>query len=254
MNPCSGYRRTHPSRISVSVLFTIAALLVTGCHSWPDESSNDESATAQGSYVGSGRLGGSPTNILVIVSGPDSASRYSGSIRYRSLITDFEDVFHVINSDSLWFRYHRDNVFYRAWAAITGSGLSLHFVEPSGIPAFRVNREISGYNMSGQWNGRMSSIRWQLQNDAVMTIEQEGQSFGGTVETAFFQTTRFEVNNGVINEGAFHLNAMMFIGSSNTSAILYGIYSARDTTAGFWEAGENGTTDNGQFIFYRSFD
>lgn len=239
---------------SLLVLLTAIAVFGWGCRTWPDDSSTNEPAAAEGSYVGNGNLGGGSTNILMAVVGPDSAGLFNGGIRYRSQITSFEDIYRVTNSDSLWLRYHRDNVLHRAWAMIGNNGLSIHFVEPTGIPTFRVNREIGGYNMSGAWNGSMSSTTWQLQNDASLTMDQQGQSFVGSVETAFFQTIRFEVNNGVANGNSFHLNATMFSGTSRYTALIYGTYSARDTTAGYWEAGENGSVDNGQFLFFRSFD
>jgi hypothetical protein len=237
------------------VLIGIAVVLLeTGCRTWPDESNNNEPAVAQGSYVGSGELGGSSANILITVAGPDSAGLYSGSIHYRSQTTAFEDIIAVTDSDSLWFHYRRDDVMYRAWATYSSSGLTIHFVEPSDVPAFRVNREINGYNMSGTWDGRMSSAYWQVSNDASLTMEQEGQSFIGTATTAFSQTTSYEVSNGVANEASFQLNATMYVGANRYSAILYGTYAARDTTSGYWQAGDNGSVDHGEFVFCRTFE
>lgn len=240
-------------------LFAISGLMVIalfgmGCRSWPEDTGDNTPAETQGSYVGNANLGGGSGNILLTVGGPDSLESLRGTIRYRSVVSEFEEIFRVTDSDSLWFSYRRDNVTYRAWASISHTGMTVSFLDPSGIPAFRVNREIDGYNMSGTWNGRISSTYWQLQNDAAMTMEQEGQSFIGVLETSFRQFVRFEINNGVVNEGSFHLNAEMFSGTSRNTAILYGSYLTRDTTTGFWETGNDGVTDNGQFILYRSFD
>ena len=239
-------------RPAIAILAT--ALALAGCRSWPEDTSPLEPPLAEGTYVGSGTLGGGATNVLMAITGPDTSGQLDGAIRYRSQIITLEDIHRVTDTDSLWFRYRRDDVLYRAWAWLGGNGLAVHFEEPAGIATFRLNREIAGYNMSGLWRGLMSSIALQQQSDATMSMDQQGQSFYGTAETAFIQSAHFELNNGVANAGSYHLTGTLYEGTASVSALLVGTYLARDTLGGNWDAGENGSVDRGEFWFYRSFD
>jgi hypothetical protein len=240
--------------LRMAMVMLALALALTGCRTWPDDSTPLEPPAAEGSYVGSGTLGGGATNVLMAVNGPDTSGQLDGAIRYRSQIISLEDIYRVPDSDTLWFRYRRDNVLHRAWALLGGNGLAVHFTEPVGIPTFRLNREIAGYNMSGSWRGLMSSTALQLQSDATLSMDQQGQSFYGTAETAFIQSAHFELNNGVANAGSFHLTGTLYEGTASVSTLLVGTYLARDTLDGNWDAGENGSVDRGEFWFYRSFD
>jgi hypothetical protein len=239
-------------RIATGLL--VLTLAVSGCRTWPNDSTPLEPPVAEGSYVGSGTLGGGATNVLMAVTGPDTSGQLDGAIRYRSQIISLEDIYRVPDSDTLWFRYRRDDVLYHAWAMLGGNGLAVHLVEPSGIPTFRLNREIAGYNMSGSWRGLMSSTALRLQSNATLTMDQQGQSFYGAAETVFLQSARFDLNNGVANEASYHLTGMLYEGTASTSALWVGDYLSRDTMAGSWDAGENGSVDRGEFWFYRSFD
>ena len=238
---------------TVTVMLMIGVML-TGCRTWPDDSAPLEPPLAEGSYVGSGTLGGGATNVLMAINGPDTSGQLDGAIRYRSQVIALEDIYRVQDGDTVWFRYNRDDELYRAWALLGGNGLAVHFVEPTGIPAFRLNREISGYNMSGMWRGLMSSTALQLQSEAALSMDQQGQSFYGTAETVFIQSARFELNNGVANESSFHLTGTLYEGTASASVLMVGTYVARDTLAGNWNAGENGSVDRGEFWFCRSFD
>jgi hypothetical protein len=239
-------------RTATAMLAT--ALAFAGCRSWPEDTSPLEPPLAEGTYVGSGALGGGATNVLMAITGPDTNGQLDGAIRYRSQIITLEDIYRVTDTDSLWFRYWRDNVLHRAWALLGGNGLAVHFEEPAGIATFRLNREIGGYNMSGLWRGLMSSNALQLQCDASLTMDQQGQSFYGTSETVFVQTARFDLNNGVAGEGSYHMTGTYDIAAASYSTLWVGTYVARDTLLGNWDAGENGSVDRGEFWFYRSFE
>jgi hypothetical protein len=240
-------------RIPALGLLVLSALLF-GCRRWPDNSTPLEPPEAEGSYVGSGALGGSAANVLMGISGPDTSGQLTGAIRYRSQVITFDDIYRIKDTDTLWFRYRRDNVAYRAWALLGGNGLAVHFVEPDALPVFRLNREIAGYNMSGLWNGQMTSNALQEQSAATLSMDQQGQSFYGAAETVFLQSARFDLDNGVANGSGFQLTGDYRIGPSDYSTLFVGTYVARDTVLGNWDAGENGAVDRGEFFFYRSFD
>ena len=240
--------------LRMEFVMLVAAVVLSGCRSWPDDTTPLEPPIAEGSYVGAGTLGGGATNVLMGINGPDTSGQLDGAIRYRSQIIELEDIFRVQDADTLWFRYRRDDVLQRAWGLLGGTGLAVHFVEPADIPTFRLNREIAGYNMSGRWRGLMSSTALPQESEATLSMDQQGQSFYGTAETVFIQSARFELDNGVANESSYHLTGTLYEGTGSAAVLMVGTYLARDTMQGNWDAGENGSVDRGAFWFYRSFD
>jgi hypothetical protein len=231
----------------------LLVLAVSGCRHYNDDPI-DIGTALQGTYVGSGNLGGGTVNIVLSVVGPDSLSRYSGAIRYDGAITDFSSVRVDSTQDSIHFEYTRRSTVYRLWSLTGPSGLVLNYTQPSGIASIRVNREMEGYNLSGVWGGAMSSSGLQIQNSAVMTMDQSGQLFTGTVRVVLFDTYNFVVQSGTLSRAAFQLNGTVRLSSVDYPGTFYGTFVSRDSVSGSWQVGNNASIDQGYFAFGRSFE
>jgi hypothetical protein len=203
--------------------------------------------------VGTGSLGGGPTNVLLVLSGLDSTGYHSGTISYRSVTSTLTDVVADGLSDTVRFAYSRDNTTYRVWALQQSTGIALHFLEPASIPAVNLNREIDGYNLSGLWEGEMSSTAFQGQQPATMTMDQTGEFFLGTVQVSFYEPWTFSLNDGNVSGSAFQIAGAVSTSGGELSAILEGSYAGPDSVTGTWSAGTNGEFDRGDFLFTRTF-
>lgn len=241
-------------RIAAAALLLCLVTLWNGCKTWPEEVGPDGPPEAQGTYVGSIDIEGGVVNMLLSVIGPDSADHYTGSVRYRSQITSFEDIYRTQTGDTLWFRYRRNETVYRAWALLDYGGLTVHFIEPSGISVAFLNRELDGYNLSGVWNGLMTSATMPEQRTASMSMDQQGQAFYGTVYVTFFHPVQLEITSGVVSQENYHLYGNMRVGTSTTIMDMTGYYYSRDTVTGYWQAGSNGSVDHGEYLFYRTYE
>jgi hypothetical protein len=226
----------------------------SGCKHYPDNP-QDTQVPLQGSYVGLGNLdhASDTYNISLALTGPDSAGHYAGQIGYRSVLTDLATVLRDSTGDTLRFQYLRNNTAYSAWALFSTTGLQVHFVAPTGIDAFRLNREIGGFNMSGYWQGLMYSVNLQQQTGAAMSMDQEGSSFYGTLDANLFEHAEISFRSGGYNGSSFQMTGTMRISSSDYPVLVAGNYVTHDSIAGSWEAGSNGSYDRGTFAMGRRF-
>lgn len=239
-------------KLIIIPLALLASLMISSCRSWPD---NPEQVITQvqGFYIGVGNIGGGLTNVLIEILTADSLGNLKGSIVYRSDTTQFSQIRTNASLDSVWFVYLRDTTIYHADAVVSGLGLSVSFTSPAGIPVFRVNKEVSGYNMTGIWNGQMTSTYSLNSHDAQMNMTQESGLFSGTVNVTFQQAVTFELNGGAVNGADFQLSGTMGSAANGISALFYGRYESSDRISGYWSAGPNGDNDNGEFVFIRTF-
>jgi hypothetical protein len=224
-----------------------------GCRHYNDEPKTT-AVSVQGDYVAYGDLGGGATNILLEITGPDSADRYAGAIRYRSSIIHFSSIGTDSSGDTLRLEYIRDLVTYRAWTVPTAASLLLHFTTPTGLAALLANKELNGTNMTGRWTGAMSSINSLQQRTATLTMNQTGQLFSGSATVTFYQTAQFQFSTGAVSGSTFQLNGTMRVGTTDYSAQFTGNYLTMDSIGGNWYAGQNGADDNGYFAFSRPFE
>ncbi|MBU0509965.1 hypothetical protein KKH27_14170 [bacterium] len=249
--------RRHPIGVQMRRIFCMIgfgfAVLLTGCKSSPTDSPAEQQATLAGTYVGIGNLGGSQTNILMEFSGPDSLDAYGGTIRYRSAVLSFDDVYVNAEGDTVFFRYSRDSVVYRAWGLIEHTSLDLSFIEPTGVASFQVNRKSSGFNLSGLWSGIMSSTYVSQPVSAVMNMNQQGQLFWGTIDLSPSYTLNIQISSGASAEASFQFSGEAWVFSERIPASFAGSYFAPDTISGLWQAGESPLYDSGEFLFWRSF-
>ncbi|RPH94074.1 hypothetical protein EHM69_08350 [candidate division KSB1 bacterium] len=236
--------------MTASLLFL---LVLSGCKTWPDDDPIPQPELA-GTYVGAGNIGGGLTNVLMQITGPDSAGALSGAIRYRSVITSFSSLLQDSTGDTLRFRYLRNSTVYRAWVYVGAAGLTVHFEEPDDIPAFRLNREVDGYNLSGLWVGPMTSSSAQEERAATMDMDQQGQSFYGTVDVSFYRTLQFHLTSGAASVASFEMSGILTIGTTDYPAFFSGQYYAPDTVHGYWQAGSSGEVDHGEYLYFRSFE
>lgn len=225
----------------------------SGCRKSPTGNGPEPPVVLQGSYVGNGNLGTGRANLLITLVGPDSLGRLTGAIRHRGAIIEFDDANTDSESDTLWFRYRRDNVLYRIMALPRSTNLALYYLEPAGIPVIRVNKELGGYNLSGQWTGRASSAALQIADDVAMDMDQNGQLFIGTADAPSYVTLQMQINSGVAQGDAFQLAGNVYVATVSYSVLLVGNYFTRDSVRGVWQAGQPDIFDHGEFVFGRTF-
>ncbi len=244
----------HPVQRSCFAIGVLILTLMIGCKTSPTNSIPAETAILAGTYVGSGNPGNGLTNILMEFNESDSTNYFTGAIRYQSEITSFEYIQVDSSLDTVRFRYYRNNVLHSAWGLIEAYGIPLHFTEPSGISEFRLNRELQGFNMSGQWAGLITSQYSVEPMDITMSMDQQGQLFFGTISAAIPYNAAFTFSSGVANESTFQLVGTVYISPYTIPVYWNGSYLAPDTITGSWQADDNPAYDYGQFLLYRPFE
>ncbi|MBI5059277.1 hypothetical protein HZB60_05790 [candidate division KSB1 bacterium] len=236
----------------VAVLIAFSVWVGLSCKKYPTDPEHPIEATVAGGYVGVAALGEPVANVRIEVTQADSAD-FSGAIAYRGATLALSNIYTDSAEDTLWFNFHRDGTLYRAQAEIQDIGLVVHVQEPSGVSDFRVNREFSGYNLTGYWSGQLSSTQWSTVNDAQFSMDQRGALFAGIVTTSFVQAYQFQLTSGGVNAGSFQLQGVLVLGGTSYPTLWSGTYTGRDTVSGVWDGGDQGSVDSGQFIFYRSY-
>ncbi len=211
------------------------------------------SDTAASSFVGIASFGGSPVNVLILITeGTDSAHTLSGYITYQSQTTQFSSISLSAASDTLFFGYTRPTVNYQAWALVQALGLEVHYTEPTGLLPFRLNREVNGHNMTGIWTGDMSSTLLQGQRPVTLTMDQSGGGFTGGAEANFVEPWTFTITTGNVSGNNFQISGTVH-GSNTYPTVWNGNYVGFDTISGVWSAGGESEIDGGEFLFSRLF-
>jgi hypothetical protein len=231
----------------------LIVVVLGGCRHYNDDPEST-AVTIQGDYVAYGDLGDGAINMLLEISGPDSAGRYAGGIRYSGTISTFSSIVTDSSGDTLRFEYARDLITYRVWTVPKATSMLLHFTAPSEISDILANKEASGNNMTGRWTGPMSATGWPQTSTAVMIINQTGQLFTGLATVTFYQTGNFLFTTGAVSSSTFQLNGTMRVASTDYAAQFDGNYITADSIAGNWYAGQNGADGSGYYVFSRSFE
>lgn len=234
-------------------LVGLAAVVLAGCRQFPTDNKPVPSPVS-GSYVGVVNLEGGDTNVIVVLAGPDSAGQFSGAIYYRGRNSTFSQTTVNAAADSVQFRYLRLNTLYVGVAVVTSTSLVITLATPTGIPAFHVNRELLGYNLTGTWSGSMYSALTEITHGATMSLDQSGQLFQGSIESNFLQTYQFQITSGAANQNAFQMTGTAHIAAQDFPTLFVGYYTAVDTVTGTWQAGQNAEIDHGDFVFVRLFN
>ena len=230
----------------------VAVLLSTSCRQTAPVDAQQPTETLT-SYVGIASFSAVPTNVLIVASqSADAPATLSGSITYQSQHTDFAEITLSDDGDTLRFNYVRSNVLYRAWAVKSSVDLRVHFTEPTGIPVFRLNRETNGHNMTGIWNGEMSSTFAPGPQSVTLVMDQTGTVFTGETSVNFFEPWTFELSTGSVSGSAFELSGSVH-GSSTVPTSWQGYYVGFDTLTGTWNAGGEAEIDGGEFFLSRWF-
>ncbi|MDD5088875.1 MAG: hypothetical protein PHI18_08770, partial [bacterium] len=221
-------------RIAGALLFffLLVMLEAAGCKTSPTDPTAPQSSGLQGTYLGYGAFDGTSGNVLMQFEGPDSAGGYTGAVRYHSVITSFDDIYQAAEGDSMFCRFRRNGTTYRFWGIPESTGLPLHIIEPSGVTDFRVNRESPGYNMSGLWNGQMSSALTPDAAAASMMMDQRGQIFSGTLDVSLPDNPDFEFTSGAAADASFQLSGHCWVFTQQIPAEFAGTYWAQDTING----------------------
>jgi hypothetical protein len=227
--------------------------VLAGCRTWPTNTKPAPSPLAS-SYVGVGNLDGGLTNVILLITGPDSAGNFAGGMYYRDTSSTFTSVTVNAASDSVRFRFLRSGTVFDGTALVLSSALMVEFSLPTGIQSFRVNRELEGYNLTGLWNGSMYSALTEFTRNATMTMDQNGQLFNGEIDVTFDQAYHFMITTGTANQNAMQMSGTARISALEFPTLFVGTYSEIDTVQGTWQAGQNSEIDHGDFIFVRSFN
>jgi hypothetical protein len=240
----------------ISLLVVIGLTIAAGCKKWPNESSTPQAITLQGTYVGAAQVQNAPVNVLLEITGPDTAGHYSGRIRLYHQIISLDTVTATSDLDTVWFNFSVGDaspVQYQAYALDVTNNLVVQFTAPAGIPSFHMNKESLGANLTGYWTGFMTGSALPDSRSAIMSMDQQGLFFIGTVDVTFFETDHFVINHGQQNTPAIQFDGSMHVGTAYYSALFYGNFLTSDSISGNWQAGQNGSQDFGQFVFHRIY-
>ena len=233
----------------------VALLIAAGCKTYPNGPTAPTEVSVGGGYVGSGTLDGSTANIRLRIAGPDTLGHYSGDIDYLSQDIALASATKDSSGDTIRFQYTRSNVLHAAWAAVDGSGLTVHYTAPTGISAIRLNRGFGTdtLNLTGIWQGTMFSYGLLTNRTASMTIDQEGGLFGGTLDVTLDRAAHVQVTSGGYSGNSFQFTGTMRYGTTDYSFSAAGSYVTVDSVSGNWSAGDFGSLDHGSFDFRRPF-
>jgi hypothetical protein len=236
----------------MGALALLLVLTIWSCKKYPTDPEHPLPVVAAGGYEGVAALSAPLSNIRIVVIREDS-THLNGTWSYRGSTGNLENVYANSAEDTMWFGFRYAGTLYRTKSELQDIGMVVHVQEPSGIADFRVNREFGGYNLTGYWNGQLASAQWGALHDATFSMDQRGALFAGLINTSFVETYQFQLTTGSVNSATFQLQGVVLIGGTSYPTLCSGTYSGADTISGIWEAGDHGTTDNGQFLFVRSY-
>lgn len=248
----------HFSITAAVTVLLISIAVFTGCKKSSTDPIDPVPSIAAGSYVGYNDLGDGNVNIwLAVIEGDTDSSgvpALSGFIEYGGEREQMISITTDAAQDSIWLQYSYDGVIHRASSAITAVGLELVFSIPSGLPTLRMNREIGGANMTGKWQGTMSSNYLQISNSATLIMDQWGYNFQGDVDSYLDANVHGDIYQGTIAGADFSLSGTGYYGSYTSDFTFWGQYIHQDTIGGNWQLGSSSQPyDNGSFLFWREF-
>lgn len=234
------------------VLLATAFVISAGCKKSPTGSTPDAGPEVAGTYVGWGSPGGTGQNTLLEITQNDSGS-WLGSISYGGLNSDIAVIEVSQDEDSVRFQYIRGST-YRLLGVFSNVAVTIHVLEPSGHPAYSLNKEIDGYNLSGEWHGQMYSQWLEDQSPALLYMDQQGAFYDGNVQTDYSLYTL----QGIIDEGAMESDDFYFGGTTTGTFSGYefrfdGSFEVQDSIVGTWYVVGNDLSDQGTFTFWRRF-
>jgi hypothetical protein len=217
-------------------------------------------ATETGSYVGYGNLGQGDVNIwLSVIANEDATDTTDipsliGYIKFAGVQDQLLSVTTNEAQDTLAIQFARNSIVYRATSRISSIGLEFSFSMPTNLSTLRLNREIGGANMSGWWQGNMTSAGYSISSDATMRMDQPGINFFGDIDVLFFASLHADIDNGAVSAPDFDLAGTGRYGTYTTNVYFFGAYVHQDTVAGNWQIGDDNLIyDSGSFQFYRNF-
>jgi hypothetical protein len=210
--------------------------------------------TADGVYRGHSTLDGSDSqNIVLRVQAPDSNGHYSGTIRFGGVASLLSSVTTDSLVDSIFISYVRSGTAYAAKSRITEAGLALRYTSHTAIPTVLLNREIDGYNLTGEWQGEMLSELFDVIRSAELDAVQVDVLLDGEVRVNFFGMITGDIQSGAVNNEFFQLSGTASYSGNSSEFLMVGTYSSSDSIAGNWYLGPNGSQDSGIFLFFRSY-
>lgn len=235
------------TRIAV---ITLLLLSVLSCKKTPTDSPVVP-PEVEGVYVGWGRPGNFGTNVKLEFD--STATGWHGNIEFSGVTTTLNVTEVSADQDTVRFEYIRGST-YRYLGVVSNVAVTLYVLEPSGLPTFVLNKELNGYNLSGDWNGLMYSQYLQSTQHADMYMDQQGVLYDGDVQSSF----GFYTLIGDILQGGYENAAFYFSGEAPFSGERYpfrfdGQYVNPDSIVGIWQVNIPGGGDSGTFAFGRDF-
>lgn len=249
---CRGSAALRFLRFLLPCLLALVLMGFAGCRKLNDEPPVQETPPLEGSYVGVAVFDGTRQNVLLGLVGPDSSGRIEGTIHHSGGAWTLATAALDSSGDTLRFSYHPGDVAQltdSAWALLGATGLRVHYLTPASVPAFDLNREIGGTNMTGLWSGQMySRILGQWRN-ASMDISQTGDLYGGTVDVALDPNAHCVISSGVTSGGTFQLLGTARMLQVDYPVAFTGQYAGLDSLVGNWQI----DIYDGSFVFHRLF-
>lgn len=238
--------------MKIAIVLTIFVGILVGCKKTPTNSQEIPAPEAEGTFLGWGRPGGTWFNVKLDIDGTDSTG-WSGTIAYGNSMSTLTVTEVSPDQDTIRFEYIRATT-YRLLGIISGVAVTLFVLEPSGQPAYVLNKVQGNYNMSGDWNGLIYSQYLNSTEDAELFMDQQGVLFNGDVQANFgFYSLLGDITNGGQEGSAFYLAGTAPFGNGNYPFQFEGIYVTPDSILGTWILDVTGGGDSGTFAFGRRF-
>jgi hypothetical protein len=243
------------------LLILTALLLIAGCKKSPTGSVDPLPVSATGSFLGYTDFGGGSGNYWLRIQEPDSAAvdstgtmELEGAIHYNGTSTVLLIAESYADGDSLRIEWVRDDIRFAGSTAVASSGFYFEFSDPSWKQPMRANREIGGYNLTGLWNGSMSSNALQVSRDAQMGMDQQSSLYLGWVEVNYLGLLHGDLVSGNYAGPDFTTGGTAQYGGESYELSLTGTFARVDTIAGSWTLRDEGVVDGGEFLFWRTFE
>lgn len=234
------------------VLLAAAFVVSTGCKRSPTGGTVVPAPEVDGSYVGWGRPGGSGRNVRLGLAESDSGE-WIGSIKYGNLTNDVLVTEVSDDEDSVRFQYTRGET-YQVLGVLSSVGIDLFVLEPNGQPAYTLNKEVDGYNLSGEWDGQMYSEWLEDQSAASLYLDQQGAFYDGNVESDYsLYSLVGEIDGGAMEASDFYFGGVTTGSFGGYDFRFNGTFENQDSIAGTWYVTGNELYDQGTFTFWRNF-
>lgn len=171
----------------------------------------------------------------------DSTSTgWHGTIVYGGASTTLNITEISEHQDTIRFEYSRGST-YRYLGVVSGVAITLLVLEPSGHPSYILNKELGGYNLSGDWNGLMYSQYLQTTQPADLYVDQQGSLYDGDVLSSFgFYSLLGDILQGGSEGSGFYFSGEAAFSGTDYPFRFDGQFVTQDSIFGTWQVSFSG--------------